>query len=327
MNDVNLHTDDQGSFQLLIDPVYGPNSKYFWPGSWTDAESYVVSPVRISPYVSGKEFLEIYAESFSGVLSYLESTDYPDESYCDTLYNHFYNLYKDVESWERTTLFVSAVYRDLFHEMFPYESQIWELRTDLYYESIIEPYLKEGKSEEEALMAAYNKTEARMAAYSKSFKRVKTGEGSLSLATCHRIISLILADNTDLLLVSELVKVLQRTNIVVNHQKELKERLLSHLEDPYPILSARSILKDETMKHLYKEKLALALSLFEIEPKAAEKTVDEALSLENYGPIISLIRDHPFNHPFYKKTEKGFRWPPLAIEGVAIEPLKERLCK
>ena len=302
MNDVNLHTDDQGSFQLLIDPVYGPNSKYFWPGKYWQASCYVLTPVRISPYVSGKDFLEIYAESFSGVEDYLESTDYPDRSYCDTLYNHFYHLYKDVESWERTTLFVSAVYRDLFHKMFPYESQILELRTDLYYESIIEPYLKEGKSEEEALMAAYSKTEARMAAYSESFKGVKKGEGSLSLDTCRGLISLLWSSDTDISLILELIKVLQRTNIVVNYQKQLQEGFLSTLE----LTGALALLVDETRRDLCREKLVLGLSLLQIEPKAAEKAVDNSLSLENYGPIISLIRDHPSKSGFVSNEASCF---------------------
>ena len=79
---------------------------------------------------------------------------------------------------------------------------------------------------------------------------------------------------------------------MVNHQKQLKEGLLSYLEDPYPIFSVLSILKDETRKDLHKEKLVLALSLFEIEPKAAEKAIDDSLSSQSYEPIISLIRDH-----------------------------------
>ena len=67
MTDVTTDTEGQGPFQLLIDPSVWPNSKYFWPGRYSNASSYVLSPVRISPYVSGKQFLEIYAESFSGV--------------------------------------------------------------------------------------------------------------------------------------------------------------------------------------------------------------------------------------------------------------------
>ena len=280
MTDVIPQTEGQGSFQLLIDPVYGPQSKFFWPGGYMEAEYYVRTPTHSPVYVSGEEFLEMYLESFSGVLSYLESTDYPDESYSDTLYHHFYKLYNHVESWERTTLFVSAVYRGLFHEMFPYESKLLQLRTRLGYESTVEPYLKQGKPEEEAIIAAY----------SESFKKIDKGEKKLSLGTCRRLIGLILSSNTDLSLISELIKVLHRTKIVANHQKELKEGLLFKLEDPYPIFS---VLGDETRRDLCREKLVLALSLFEIEPKAAKEAVDDTLSSRSHEPIISLIRDRP----------------------------------
>ena len=280
MTDATTQTEGQGPFQLHIDPVYGPNSKYFWPGSWLYASSYVLTPVRISPYVSGRQFLEIYAESFSGVKAYIESTEYLDESYCDELYDHFYNLYKDVESWDRSTLFVSAVYRDLFHKMFPYQSELLELRTDLFYKSIYEPYLKEGRYDE-----------AIRATGKRSFKEADKRKRGLSSATCSRLMSVILSSYTDLSLISELIMVLHRTNIAVNYQKQLKEGFLSQLEKD---TNALSLLGDETKKDLYGKKLVLSLSLLQIESEAAQKAVDESLSLLSYEPIISLIRDHPF---------------------------------
>ena len=289
MTDATTQTEGQGPFQLLIDPVYGPNSKYFWPGSYSDASSYVLTPVRISPYVSGKQFLEIYAEDFSGVEAYLESTEYLDESYCEELYDRFYNLYKDVESWDRSTLFVSAVYRDLFHEMFPYQSQICELKTRLNYESLSETYLKKGLYDE-ALLAANGRPV-------KETDKIKRG---LSSATCSRLMSLILSSHTalscdtDLPLISELITVLHRTNIAVNYQKQLKEGFLSQLEEnPYVL----SVLGDERKKEIYQEKLekvVLSLPLLQIQPEAAQKAVDESLSLLSYEPLISFIRDHPF---------------------------------
>lgn len=62
------------SFHLLIDPVYGPNSKYFWPGSYIDATNYINDSTGPPTYVSGNVFLEKYAKEFSGVLAYREVT-------------------------------------------------------------------------------------------------------------------------------------------------------------------------------------------------------------------------------------------------------------
>ena len=295
MKNVTTRPEGQGSFELLIDPVYGPNSKFFWPGSFADASDYVLSPVRISSYVSGEEFLEMYVESFSGVLDYRQSSDYPDESYCDTLYDHFYNLYSHVESWDTSTLFVSAVYRDLFHEMFPYQSQLLELRTRLDYESILRPFLEEGRDDE-----------AMKAAYGRPFNEADKGERKLFLVTCCRLMKLILARNTDLSLISELVKVLHRTNIVARNHKKLKEGLLFMLRDthalPFP--------GDEMRRDLYRKKLVLALSLFEIEPKAAEKAVNDGLSSQSHEPITHLIRDRPSKRGFAGDEASAYRLGP-----------------
>ena len=221
--------------------------------------------------------------------AYIESTEYLDESYCEELYDHFYYLYKDVESWDRSTLFVSAVYRDLFHEMFPYQSKLLELKTKLSYKSIYEPYLKEGRYDE-----------AIRAAHSRTFKETDKIKRGLSPATCSDLMSLILSSHTalscdtDLPLISELITVLHRTNIAVNYQKQLKEGFLSQLEEnPYVL----SVLGDERKKEIYQEKLekvVLSLPLLQIQPEAAQKAVDESLSLLSYEPLISFIRDHPF---------------------------------
>ena len=181
MKDITLHTEDQGSFQLLINPVYGPHSKYFWPGPYTDASSYVTDPTRSPTYVSGEEFLEMYTDNYSGVLDYRESTEYPERSYCETLYEKFDSLYNDVESWDNTTLFASAVYRGLFHEMFPYQSQLCEVRTCLDYKFISETSLKKGV-DDEAIFAAFG-------------RRVKESDKvkrNLSFSACFRLMEFIL---------------------------------------------------------------------------------------------------------------------------------------
>ena len=280
MKDVNLNPDDQGSVQTLIDPaydpVYGPTSKHFWPGRYVHAENYVLSPTHPPTYVSGKEFLELYDEQFSGVWDYLVSTDYPDESYCDTLRDKFHSLYNDVESWDTTTLFMSAVYRGLFNEIRPYQSQLLELRTRLNYESIWETYLKQGRKDKA------------LAVYGTSVKKEYKREKNLSVSTCLRLMTLILDPYTDLALISELTKVLRRTSIVATHQRELQKGLLLELEstDPLPFLG------EESRRNLYRERFVLGLSLLQIASEAAQKAVDDALSSLSHGPMISLIRTH-----------------------------------
>jgi hypothetical protein len=277
MKDINLDTD---SFHLLIDPVYGPNSQYFWPGSYLDARQYIMDPIRGPVYVSGDAFLENYAEELSGVLAYRNSTDYPEESYCDALYEKFYSLYNHVESWDSSTLYVSAVYLDLFHKMFPYQSELCELKTRLDYESRTEPLLKRNLYDE-----------AFLAAYGRPVKETDKIKRKLSSREWGYLMGLILYPYTDRVLISELMAVLNRTNIVTTHQREIKEGLLMDLE----YTNALSFLGESMRKDIYGvygERLVWGLSLLQIGSDVAQKTVDETLSSLSYGPIISLIQAH-----------------------------------
>ena len=273
MKDINLHTD---SFYLLIDPVYGPNSQYFWPGSYLDARHYIKAPTRGPVYVSGEEFLEEYAEELSGVLAYRDSTDYPDRSYCDALYEKFDSLYNHVESWDSSTLFVSAVYRDLFHKMFPYQSELCELRTRLDYKSITEPLLRRNLYDE-----------AFLAAYGRPVKETDKIKRKLSSREWAYLMGLIFYPYTDRALILELMAVLNRTNIVTTNQKEIKKGLLLELE----YTDAFSFLRKD-IYGVYGERLVWGLSLLQIGSKASKKAVDETLSSLSYGPIISLIQAH-----------------------------------
>ena len=283
MKDINLHTDsfhllNTDSFHLLIDPVYGPNSQYFWPGSYLDAEDYIMAPTRLPVYVSGEAFLEKYADELSGVLPYRDSTDYPDESHCDALYDKFYSLYNHVEAWDSSTLFVSAVYRDLFHKMFPYQSQLCELRTRLDYESITEPLLRRNLYDE-----------AFFAAYGRLVKETDKIKRKLSSYDWAHLMGLIFYPYTDRALISQLMAVLNRTNIVTTNQKEIREGLLMELE----YTDAFSFLGEPTRKDIYGvygERLVWGLSLLQIGSDVAQKAVDETLSSLSYGPIISLIQ-------------------------------------
>lgn len=244
------------------------------------ASSYVTDPSRSPVYVSGQEFLEEYAEEFSGVLHYRKSTFYPERSYCETLYDKFDRLYNDVESWDSTTLFASAVYRGLFHEMSPYQSQLCEVRTCLNYEFISETYLKKGVNDE-AIFAAFG-------------RRVKESDKvkrNLSFSACFHLMVLILYPYTDRSLILELIAVLKRTHIVATHQKQLTKELLAELDFTHS-LTFLADPRSEMRKDLFRERLLWGLSLLQIDSNAAQKAVDDTLLSLSYGPIISLIETH-----------------------------------
>jgi hypothetical protein len=99
---------------------------------------------------------------------------------------------------------------------------------------------------------------------------------------------LILYPYTDRSLIVELLAVLNRTNIVVTHQKELTKGFLLELDFTH----ALTFLSEERRRDVYRERLLWGLSLLQIGLDAAQKAVDDSLSSLSYGPIISLIQAH-----------------------------------
>jgi hypothetical protein len=104
--------DERTRLEILNDPVYGPNSPFFWPGTRSHAEEFAFC----DPFDcrSTKDFLENYENDYSGVVFYIEDTEDPEEEFIDELYAHFDKLYDGIESWPYHTFFVSALYRVVF---------------------------------------------------------------------------------------------------------------------------------------------------------------------------------------------------------------------
>lgn len=126
------------------------------------------------------------------------------------------------------------------------------------------------------------------AIFAGSGKRVKEGDKvkrKLSYRTFFGLIRLILYLYTDWSLIVELLSVLNRTNIVITHQRELTKGFLLELD----FTNAITFLPEETRRDVYRERLLWGFSLLQIGSNAAEKAVDDSLSSLSYGPIISLI--------------------------------------
>ena len=130
--------------KILTDPVYGPHSLFFWPGTVLHAQKFIFYDRSIDCR-STKDFLENYDYSYSGVQAYIENTKNPKQEYIDELYQHFHKLYDKIQCWPSHTFFVSALYRVVFDEIFPYQSKWYELIKDL---RLNEVYLSKGLSDE-----------------------------------------------------------------------------------------------------------------------------------------------------------------------------------
>jgi hypothetical protein len=135
--------DEKTRLEILNDPVYGPNSPFFWPGTVWHAENFVFygRPVY---YRSTKDFLENYEYNYSGVEGYIENIEDPEEEYIEKLYEHFDKLYDGIESWPYQTFVVSALYRMISHETFPYQSKLYEVTRSIDFDDLNRAYLSKG---------------------------------------------------------------------------------------------------------------------------------------------------------------------------------------
>ena len=107
--------DEKTRVEILNDPIYGPNSPFFWPGTARDAENFVFYD-RSANCNSTKDFLKNYEGNYSGVETYIDNTDDPVAEYIDEMYAHFHKLYDGIESWPYHTFFVSALYHSIVHD-------------------------------------------------------------------------------------------------------------------------------------------------------------------------------------------------------------------
>ena len=207
-------TNDQGPFLLEDQPVYGPGKVYFWPGYYAHAEMYIADLAarsRRPVYLSGEEFLEMYVDEFFGVIEFRGEMGYPEG--CKPLFENFYTLYNRVRSWDATTLFASALYRVLLHEMLPHKSRL----SNLVHDSKITKLLVEAKD---------GYSEGILFTYGTFVREGDKLKRNLSFGTCSRLMGFILYSHANRPPTAELMAMLRRIEIVATHQRELAEGLI-----------------------------------------------------------------------------------------------------
>jgi hypothetical protein len=139
--------NEKTRLEILNDRVYGPKSPFFWPGTKSHAKEFVFYDQSVDCR-STQDFLENYKDDYSGVQFYIEDTKDPEEECIDEMYAHFHKLYDGIESWPYHTFFVSAFYRMIFHETFPYQSKRYGLAKRANFNYLEKVYLSKGLYDE-----------------------------------------------------------------------------------------------------------------------------------------------------------------------------------
>lgn len=264
--------------QLFNDPVYGPNSPFFWPGTTSHAEEFVSYNQSIDRR-STECFLEDYEEDFSGAEFYIEQTENPDEEYIDEMSAHFHKLYDGIESWPYHTFFVSAFYRSVFHDIFPYQSKRYDVTKSSSFDVLDQIYLRKGLYDE-AIRYVFSQSLEKI----HQDKETEKIGGRISETTWYSLVRTLRDPDSDPLVCQELIRLVKQYNLIDAYPEDFKRPLLSRFE--FALSSGR--LPPNTKA--FTEGLLICLSLLRIPTKKSHQAITRSLAEKSYAPLLDLLQ-------------------------------------
>jgi hypothetical protein len=271
--------DEKTRLEILNNPVYGPNSPFFWPGTVWHAENFVFygRPVY---YRSTKDFLEDHEYNYSGVEGYIDNTEDPEGEHIEKLYAHFHKLYDGIESWPYHTFVVSALYRMIFHETFPYQSNLYEVTRSFYFDDLNRLYIREGLYDRAISSVSLQSLEE-----TQQDKEIDKVGGRISERTWYHLTRILLDPDSDPLVCQEVIRfirLLEQYNLIDGYPEGIKEDLLFRLENSF---SCDRPVDTKT----FPEKYLVCLSLLRISTEKGEQAIKRSLEEKSYGPLIDLL--------------------------------------
>jgi hypothetical protein len=272
--------DEKIRLEILNDPVYGPNSPFFWPGTISHAEDFVFYDQSVDCR-STQDFLENYRDDYSNVEYYIENTEYPDEESIDEMHAHFDKLYHGIESWPYHTFFVSAFYRIVFHEIFPYQSKLSSLAKSSSFDDLNLLYISEGLYDE-----AINHEFLQSAEETQQDKEIDKVGGRISGITWYHVTRIFRDPNSDPLVLKELIRVLKQYNLVDAYTEDFKKELLPK----FGFLFSRSEPVEPGDKRKFTDRLLACLSLLRIPTEKGEQAIQRSLEEKSSRPLIDLLQ-------------------------------------
>ena len=280
--------DEKIRLEILNDPVYGPNSPFFWPGTISHAEEFVFYDQSVDCR-STQDFLENYRDDYSNVEYYIENTEYPDEESIDEMHAHFDKLYHGIESWPYHTFFVSAFYRIVFHEIFPYQSKWYQVTKSWRFDDLNLLYISEGLYDEAISREFYQSLEK-----TQQDKEIDKVGGRISERTWDHLTWIFRKPDSDPLVCQELIRVLKQYNLVDAYPNEFKKKLLPR----FNFLFSRDELVEPGDKKKITDRLLACLSLLQIPIEKGEQAIQRSLEDKSSRPLIDLLQaDESSNFP------------------------------
>ena len=272
--------DERTRLEILNDPVYGPNSPFFWPGIVWQAKTFAFYD-RSADCRSTKDFLEKYKDNYSGVEGYIDNTEDPEKEHIEKLYAHFHKLYDRIESWPYHTFFVSALYRMIFHETFPYQSKLYQVTRSFYFDDLNRVYISEGLYDRAISSVSLQSLEE-----TQQDKEIDKVGGRISEDTWYHLTRILLDPDSDPLVLKEVIRfirLLEQYNLRDGYPEGIKEDLLFMLE--------RRFANDKPVDtEPFPEKYLVCLSLLRIPTEKVEQAMNKSIEEKSYRPFIDLLQ-------------------------------------
>ena len=266
--------------QFFNDPIYGPNGPFFWPGTTSDAREFVMDNQPIDRR-STACFLEDYQEDFSGVECYIANTEHPGEKFIDKMRADFHKLYHGIESWPYHTFFVSAFYRIVFHDIFPYQSKRYEAIRNRSIDLPDDISLRE-RLYDEAIRAEFLQSLEKI----QQDKEIDKVGGRISETTWDHLVTILRDPESDSLVCKELIRLVKQYNLTDAYPEDFKSPILLRFKHA---LSQGWV---PPAQKSFTEGLLACLSLLRIPTEKNHQAITKSLAEKSYAPLIDLLEEN-----------------------------------
>ena len=267
--------NDKIRTQFWNDPLYGPNGPFFWPGTQSEAYEFAHS----CNCISTEDFLEEYEDPYSGVECYIANTEHPSEEFVDEMYAHFYKVYDGIQSWPAHTFFVSALYRTVFSDIFPYQSKRYDVTKCNRADDLEPAYLSKGLYDEairDQFLQSLEKTQQE--------KEIDKVGGRISYRTWSLLIRSLRHTDLDPLACQEVVRVVKQYRLVEAYPEDFKEPLLFRFKS----VSSSGRKPPDTKE--FTDGLLVCLSLLPIPIERSQQAIKRSLAEKSYAPLIDFLQ-------------------------------------
>jgi hypothetical protein len=207
--------------------------------------------------------------------------EYPEKEYIEKLYAHFHKLYHGIESWPYHIFVVSALYRMIFHEVFPYQSKLYEVPRSFYFDDLNRAYLSKGLYDRAVSAVTLQSLEE-----TQQDKEIDKVGGRISEGTWYHLTRILLDPKSNPLVLKELIRfirLLEQYNLRDGYPEGIKEDLLFMLE--------RRFANDGPVDtEPFPEKYLVCLSLLRIPTEKVEQAMKKSIEEKSYRPFIDLLQ-------------------------------------